>query len=213
SAREAAAASGGVLWRRSGVPPRVRGRRAGLRRERRGRPDSAGRRADPDSGRGGRGRRPAARARLRCRASRGPRPVAVRYRAGLVSIAALRRAAQGWRMLDVARGGGEMGSVDLGFEAVDAYAGRIDAFSDRVRTDAREKSRVLIVTQQERRLRELLEDRDVYPAGGVFVWAQTPLMPGLVVLGNQPVAQGFRLPSQPLEVYGDTDLFGGLRQR
>src|SRR3989441_1440836 len=38
-------------------------------------------------------------------------------------------------------------------------------------------------------------------------------MPGLVVLGNQPVAQGFRLPSQQLEVYGDTDLFGGLRQR
>jgi len=134
-------------------------------------------------------------------------------RTGLVSVAALRRAAQAWRTIDVARGGGELGSIDLGFEAVDAYAGRIDAFSDRVRLDAREKSRVLIVTQQEPRLRELLEDRDVYPAGGVFVWSQTPLMPGLVVLGNQPVAQGFRLPSQQLEVYGDTDLFGGLRQR
>ncbi|TME21400.1 MAG: transcription-repair coupling factor, partial [Chloroflexi bacterium] len=134
-------------------------------------------------------------------------------RTGLVSIAALRRTAQAWRNLDVARGGGELGSVDLGFEAVDAYAGRIDAFSDRVRSDARAKSRVLIVTQQERRLRELLEDRDVYSAGGVFVWSQTPLAPGLVVLGNQPVAQGFRLPAQQLEVYGDTDLFGGLRQR
>ena len=134
-------------------------------------------------------------------------------RSGLVSIAALRRTAQAWRNLDVARGGGELGSVDLGFEAVDAYAGRIDAFSDRVRGDARAKSRVLIVTQQERRLRELLEDRDVYPAGGVFVWSQTPLAPGLVVLGNQPVAQGFRMPAQQLEVYGDTDLFGGLRQR
>src|SRR5256712_12926918 len=141
---------------------------------------------------------------------RGELPKALRT--GLVSIAALRRAAQAWRTIDVARGGGELGSIDLGFEAVDAYAGRIDAFSDRVRTDARDKSRVLIVTQQEPRLRELLEDRDVYPAGGVFVWSQTPLMPGLVVLGNQPVAQGFRLPSQQLEVYGDTDLFGGLRQ-
>ena len=134
-------------------------------------------------------------------------------RTGLVSIATLGRAAQAWRTIDVARGGGELGSIDLGFEAVDAYAGRIDAFSDRVRSDAREKSRVLIVTQQEPRLRELLEDRDVYPAGGVFVWSQTPLMPGLVVLGNQPVAQGFRVTSQQLEVYGDTDLFGGLRQR
>src|SRR5256885_1011648 len=133
-------------------------------------------------------------------------------RPGLLSIASLRQAAGGWRRLEVARGA-ELGSLDLGFEPVDAYAGRIDAFSDRVRTDARAKSRLLIVTQQEPRLRELLEDRDVYPAGGVFVWSQTPLAAGLVVLGNQPVAQGFRVPSQQLEVYGDTDLFGGLRQR
>jgi transcription-repair coupling factor (superfamily II helicase) len=133
-------------------------------------------------------------------------------RSGLVAIKSLRDAVGNWRRLEIARGA-DLGTIDLGFEAVDAYAGRIDAFSDRVRTDARAKSRVLIVTQQEARLRELLEDRDVYPAGGVFVWSQTPLSPGLVVLGNQPVAQGFRLPSQQLEVYGDTDLFGGLRQR
>jgi transcription-repair coupling factor (superfamily II helicase) len=133
-------------------------------------------------------------------------------RSGLVTIRSLQEAARNWRTLDVARAA-DLGSVDLGFEPVDAYAGRIDAFSDRVRTDARAKSRILIVTQQERRLRELLEDRDVYPAGGVFVWSHTPLMPGLVVLGDQPVAQGFRVPSQQLDVYGDTDLFGGLRQR
>src|SRR2546421_1700518 len=133
-------------------------------------------------------------------------------RSGLVAIKSLRDAAKGWRRLEIARGA-DIGTIDLGFEAVDAYAGRIDAFSDRVRTDARAKSRVLIVTQQDPRLRELLEDRDVYPAGGVLLWSQTPLSPGLVVLGNQPVAQGFRLPSQQLEVYGDTDLFGGLRQR
>jgi len=133
-------------------------------------------------------------------------------RSGLVAISSLRQAVIGWRRLEVARGA-ELGSVDIGFEPVDAYAGRIDAFSERVRQDARAKSRVLIATQQERRLRELLEDRDVYPAGGVFLWSQTPLAPGLVVLGNQPVAQGFRIPSQQLEVYGDTDLFGGLRQR
>jgi len=100
-------------------------------------------------------------------------------RSGLVAIKSLRDAVQGWRRLEIARGA-DIGTIDLGFEPVDAYAGRIDAFSDRVRTDARAKSRVLIVTQQEPRLRELLEDRDVYPAGGV---------------------------------YGDTDLFGGLRQR
>jgi transcription-repair coupling factor (superfamily II helicase) len=135
-----------------------------------------------------------------------------RLHTGLVSIGTLRSAVASWRGLDVARGA-EPGTVDLGFEPVDAYAGRIDAFSDRIRPAAREKSRVLVVTQQEARLRELLEDRDVYPAGGVFVWSQTPLMAGLVVLGNQPVPQGFRLPSQRLEVYGDSDLFGGLRQR
>src|SRR5216683_5369185 len=120
-----------------------------------------------------------------------------RLRPGLVSISSLRQAAGGWRRLEIARGA-DIGTLDLGFEPVDAYAGRIDAFSDRVRTDARAKSRVLIVTQQEPRLRELLEDRDVYPAGGVFLWSQTPLARGLVVLGNQPVAQGFRVPSQQL---------------
>jgi transcription-repair coupling factor (superfamily II helicase) len=135
-----------------------------------------------------------------------------RLRPGLVAIKTLQQEIAGWRRLEVARGA-DIGTLDLGLEPVDAYAGRIDAFSDRVRTDARAKSRVLIVTQQEPRLRELLEDRDVYPAGGVFLWSQTPLAAGLVVLGNQPVAQGFRVPSQQLEVYGDTDLFGGLRQR
>src|SRR5207244_11903054 len=78
-------------------------------------------------------------------------------RTGLVSIATLGRAAQAWRTIDVARGGGELGSIDLGFEAVGAYAGRIAAFSDRVRTDAREESRVWIVPQQERRVPELRE--------------------------------------------------------
>jgi transcription-repair coupling factor (superfamily II helicase) len=135
-----------------------------------------------------------------------------RLRSGLVSLKTLAEETKRWKTLQVERAG-DSGSLDLGFEAVDAYAGRIDAFSDRVRTDAREKARILILTQQERRLRELLEDRDVYPAGGTFVWSQTPLMPGLVVLGDRPVAQGFRVPAVQLDVYGDTDLFGGLRQR
>src|SRR5256714_7254760 len=133
-------------------------------------------------------------------------------RSGLIAIRSLRDGVQAWRRLEIAMGA-DISAIDLRFEPVDAYAGRIDAFSDRVRTDARAKARVLIVTQQEPRLRELLEDRDVHPAGGGLLWSQTPLSPGLVVLGNQPVAQGFRLPSQQLEVYGDTDLFGGLRQR
>jgi transcription-repair coupling factor (superfamily II helicase) len=131
---------------------------------------------------------------------------------GLLTIASLRSKLAPWRMLEVARAA-DAGSVDLGIQPVDAYAGRIDAFSDRVRTDARNKARILVVTQQERRLRELLEDRDVFPAGGVFVWSQTPLAPGLVVLGDRAVAQGFRVPAVELDVYGDTDLFGGLRQR
>jgi len=131
---------------------------------------------------------------------------------GLLTIDSLRVKLAPWRTLEVERAA-DAGSLDLGFEPVDAYAGRIDAFSDRVRTDAREKARILIVTQQERRLRELLEDRDVFPAGGVFVWSQTPLAGGLVVLGDRAIAQGFRVPAVHLDVYGDTDLFGGLRQR
>jgi len=89
----------------------------------------------------------------------------------------------------------------------------LDALADRIRTAAKAKQRILIVSQQEARLRELLEDRDVYPAAGLLTWSHTALTPGLIVLGSQPVAQGFRLPSAELDVYGDTDIFGGLRQR
>ncbi len=131
---------------------------------------------------------------------------------GLVPAAALQERARAWRTLEIIRGE-EPGSIDLGFTAVDAYAGRIDSFSDHLRMAAREKRRVLVITQQERRLRELLEDRDVYPAAGLFHLMQTELVPGLIVLGNQPVAQGFAVQGLELEVYGDTDLFGGLRQR
>jgi len=133
-------------------------------------------------------------------------------RSGLVSLDRVQEQAASHRTLDIVRAP-EPGSIDLGFEPVDAYAGRIDAFADRVRGDAREKQRVLIITRQERRLRELLDDRDVFAAGGVFTWSQTALAPGLVVLGDRPVAQGFRVPAAQLDVYGDTDLFGGLRQR
>jgi len=135
-----------------------------------------------------------------------------RLRTGLVPVSSLQERTAGWRTLEVVHGD-DVGSVDLGFEPVDAYAGRLDALADRVRTDARAKQRILIVTQQEARLRELLEDRDVYPAAGLLTWSHTPLMPGLIVLGSQPVAQGFRLAAAQLDVYGDSDIFGGLRQR
>src|SRR5207237_8267577 len=74
-----------------------------------------------------------------------------RLHTGLLPISTLRGAAAGWRGLDVVRGA-EPGTLDLGFEPVDAYAGRIDPFSDRIRTAAREASRVLDVTPQDARL-------------------------------------------------------------
>ena len=131
---------------------------------------------------------------------------------GLVSLDELQKRVAGWRVLDILRSPGS-DALDLGFSAIDAYAGRLDAFADHTRSALKSHGRVLIVTQQERRLRELLEDRDVYAAGGLFQPGNTELAPGLIVLGNQPVAQGFAVPALQVEVYGDTDLFGGLRQR
>src|SRR5207248_8297887 len=84
-------------------------------------------------------------------------------------------------------------SIDLGFSVVDAYTGRIEAFADHVREHTRGNGRLLVVTQQAARLRELMEDRDLYPAAGLFVARQTELVPNLIVLGNQPVAQGFAI--------------------
>ncbi|HYM49416.1 MAG TPA: transcription-repair coupling factor [Candidatus Limnocylindrales bacterium] len=131
---------------------------------------------------------------------------------GLVPVVALRERIEGRRTLDVTRTEAP-GSVDLGFTSVDAYTGRIEAFTDHVREQTRGGERILVVTQQAARLRELLEDRDLYPAAGLFVPRQAEIVPGLIIIGNQPVAQGFTIPSLQLEVYGDTDLFGGLRQR
>ena len=133
-------------------------------------------------------------------------------RSGLVDITQLQARVGSWLSLEVVQGE-DVATLDLGFRPVDAYAGRIDQFAEQVRLLSRAKGRVLVATQQERRLRELLEDRDLYPAAGLFVAGQTELTPGLIVLGNQPVAQGFGIPEVQLEVYGDSDLFGGLRQR
>ena len=141
---------------------------------------------------------------------RGELPASLRT--GLVPVTTLQARGAGWRTLEVVHGEVD-DSLDLGFEPMDAYAGRIDALAERIRTATRSKQRILIVSQQEARLRELLEDRDVYPAAGLLTWSHTALTPGLIVLGSQPVAQGFRVPSAELDVYGDTDIFGGLRQR
>jgi transcription-repair coupling factor (superfamily II helicase) len=147
---------------------------------------------------------------VRVEVDRGELPA--RLRTGLVPVARLQQASGAWRSLELAHGE-TPGSLDLGFEPTDAYAGRFDALAERLRTDSRVKQRILIVSQQEARLRELLQDRDIFAAGGLLAWTQTPLMPGLIVLGGQPVAQGFRLPAADLDVYGDSDIFGGLRQR
>jgi transcription-repair coupling factor (superfamily II helicase) len=131
---------------------------------------------------------------------------------GLVPLSSLRDKLFQHAALDIARAR-DAGSLDLGFAPIDAYAGRFEVFTDHLRESARLDSRLLIVTQQHLRLKELLEDRDLYPAAGLFLPGQTELAPGLIVIGNQAVAQGFALPSLQLEIYGDTDVFGGLRQR
>ena len=147
---------------------------------------------------------------VRVEVDRGELPAGLRT--GLVPVADLSRASAAWPTMELAHG--EVpGSLDLGFEPVDAYAGRFDALAERLRTDSRAGRRILIVSQQEARLRELLGDRDLFAAGGLLTWSQTALLPGLIVLGNQAVAQGFRLAGADLDVYGDTDIFGGLRQR
>ncbi|HEY0492389.1 MAG TPA: CarD family transcriptional regulator, partial [Candidatus Dormibacteraeota bacterium] len=147
---------------------------------------------------------------VRVEVDRGELPGSLRT--GLVPVSTLQQTSAAWRSLELEHSD-SAASIDLGFEPVDAYAGRFDGLAERLRTDSRAKQRILIVSQQEARLRELLEDRDIFAAGGLLAWSQTPLMPGLIVLGSQPVAQGFRLSAAALDVYGDTDIFGGLRQR
>ena len=89
------------------------------------------------------------------------------------------------------------------------FAGDIDQLADDVRRLTAERWRVVFASDQSERLRDVLEDRDIYPrvtkrGSG----PAEPPPPGAVDVIHAPLAAGFAIPASRLLVLTDLEVFG-----
>jgi transcription-repair coupling factor (superfamily II helicase) len=96
------------------------------------------------------------------------------------------------------------------FGAVPAFAGRIGDVAASVQLHVENDWRVVFATDQSERLRDLLEEHEVYPRmlkrGGAT--AADPPPPGAVEVIHAPLASGFSVPASRLLVLTDFEVFG-----
>jgi len=96
------------------------------------------------------------------------------------------------------------------FGDVASYAGDIDALTVDVQRHLSEQWRVVFASDQSERLRDLLEEHDIYPRmmkrGSSTLSGPTP--PGAVDVIHSPLTAGFMLPGPRLLVLTDLEVFG-----
>ena len=104
---------------------------------------------------------------------------------------------------------GEIVTTGAGFADAPLFAGDIGQLADETRRLTAERWRVVFASDQSERLRDLLEDRDIYPrvtkrgAGSA-----EPPPPGAVDVVHAPLAAGFAAPDSRLLVLTDLEIFG-----
>ncbi len=100
--------------------------------------------------------------------------------------------------------------VALPCAGVEAFAGQMRLLSRRLQEWQAEGRRVLVVTTQNQRIREILSDHSVAaaPAGPEVVPA-----PGQVAVADGPLSGGFQLPPVGLVVVTDSEIVGWRRRR
>jgi transcription-repair coupling factor (superfamily II helicase) len=96
------------------------------------------------------------------------------------------------------------------FGQVPTFAGRINDVADSVRLHIEDNWRVVFATEQSERLRELLEERDIFPRvmkrGGAS--ASDPPPPGAIDVIHAALGTGFSIPEASLLVLTDLEVFG-----
>jgi transcription-repair coupling factor (superfamily II helicase) len=100
--------------------------------------------------------------------------------------------------------------TDQSFSDAPLFAGQIEELTATVRERARQGWRVVFASDQSERLRDLLEDHEIYPRvakrGGGTVADPPP--PGSVDVIHAPLATGFAIPESKLLVLSDLEVFG-----
>ncbi|MEX2315045.1 MAG: transcription-repair coupling factor, partial [Thermomicrobiales bacterium] len=96
------------------------------------------------------------------------------------------------------------------FDSIPAFGGQIDDLARHIRVKTSSGGRVVLATDQSERLRDLLEEREIYPRvlkRGGSTGAPPPA--GAVDVVHAPLAAGFALNGvQPLIVLTDLEIFG-----
>lgn len=106
------------------------------------------------------------------------------------------------------------GDVVLDWRGVDAYAGRLAAFSASARVRAASGGTVLAVTRQQHRLEELLRDESLDPVSLDDINGnESALVGGAVLVVQGDISQGFSTRDLGLDVYSDSELFGAVKRR
>jgi len=130
---------------------------------------------------------------------------------GLLDLDVLWQAVQARAAVRLARVVDGSDAVDLNWEGLTAFGGRLDAFGQQVRATIGRGGRVAILSPQQRRIQELLEEREVFAASMGFDWLSTPLPAGALVLGGGRLGSGLRMKALDLELWGDREVFGSAR--
>ena len=104
-------------------------------------------------------------------------------------------------------------TLRLPFQTHDAYAGRLPAAADDAARQQRRGDRIVIVTQQAQRYREVLADAGV--EADVVTALEDPPAPGSLALLQGALPAGWRLPlaDGQLALATDRELFGFVKQR
>ncbi len=101
--------------------------------------------------------------------------------------------------------------------AANSYGGRLRAFVTETRRAMRERQRVVVVTGQARRLCEVFGDEAQFGKDAVQVSPVTHLAeapePGLLVIVQGHLAEGWHSRSLALTVFTDTEVFGWSKRR
>ena len=105
------------------------------------------------------------------------------------------------------------GETDLGFTPAPSSWGRLEHFASGVREQARKGARVVLLSPSAQRLQEILRDNDV--GSRPLPALDSPPAPASVSLVPASLDEGFALalPSGPLLLLTDTEVFGRAKRR
>jgi transcription-repair coupling factor (superfamily II helicase) len=102
------------------------------------------------------------------------------------------------------------GLQSLPLAAVPSYGGRLEAFSEGLKTMLQENRRIVVVSQQTNRLAELLQEQDII-SGSVSKIDQLPPMKSITLVHGS-LAEGWAM-KDVLTIFTDNEVFGFIKKR